>query len=294
MKINDYITPTVIQPTPPEQIYEDITSTADRMRDKLEATINTEASPADSFEVLKSRKTVIKRIRQILQNAEGQVIVTIPATLISTLSDSLKAAVNRGVFVLLLIFKTGDKQIDLSNIELDPLAHIVRVREVEIPVIVSVDHSCALVAPRGVITQPNHHVHAVRLGQSYIEPIISKSILNTDWNLGNEVFVKTACELPQTFWNLKHAVFQASLHSQAGTSLKAIIEAHRVGESGDKSQIVGQIVDIEQRIVNPFTTSDIGKCTFRINLEDGDIVSIGGPDAYLEDYGAYKITLDSI
>lgn len=292
VKINDYITPTVIQPTPPNYIYNEITSTADTMRNKLEAAIKTEASPGDAFEVLKSRKTVIKRIRQLLQNAQGQVIVTIPESLISTISDSLEAAVDRGVFVLVLIFQTGSDSIDLSNIELNKLAHIIRIREVEIPVIVSVDHSCALVAPRGVITQPNNQVHAVRLGQPYIEPIISKSVLNTDWSLGKEVFVTNECDLPQTFINLKHAVFQAYLHEQNGKSLKATIEAHHVGEAAETSYLTGEIVDIEQRIVNPPTTSEIGKCTFRIRLDSGEIVSVGGPDAYQEDYGAYRITLN--
>lgn len=294
IEINDYITPTVIQPTPPDFIHEKITSAADEMRERLKTSIGPNTSPTDAFEVLKSRKTVIKRIRQILREAEGQVIVTIPKTLISILTESLKSAVDRGVFVLLLVFETENSTVDLSDIELGSIAHLVRTREVEIPVLVSVDHSCALVAPRGVITQPNSQVQAVRLGQSYIEPIISKSVLNTDWSLGDEIYVTTACELPQTFTNLKHAAFQAHLHIQNDMPLKAVVEARRIGASSESTYLSGQIEKIEQRIVDPPTTDVIGKCSLILRIDDNETVTIGGPDAYMEDYGVYRITLDQL
>lgn len=294
VEINDYITPTVIQPTSPDLIHEKITSSADEMRDKLRTNIEPGTPQTDGFEVLKSRKTVIKRIRQILREAEGQVIVTIPETLISILTESLTSAVDRGVFVLLLVFQTGNGSIDLSDVELESIAHLVRTREVEIPVLVSVDHTCALVAPRGVITQPNSQVQAVRLGQSYIEPIISKSVLNTDWSLGEEVYVTTACELPETFTSFKHAVFQSYLHERNGTSLKATVEARHIGANAESTYLTGQVVKIEQRIVNPPTTPVIGKCSLRIQVDGNETVSLGGPDAYMEDYGANRITLERL
>ncbi|MGB9954056.1 TrmB family transcriptional regulator sugar-binding domain-containing protein [Haloarcula marismortui] len=81
-----------------------------RELDTLETAVQTryeDGSPGDhSFEVSKSRPTIIKRLKRHIEAADCEVVLQVPADLLPDIRDTLRRARERGILVLLTL--SGD------------------------------------------------------------------------------------------------------------------------------------------------------------------------------------------
>jgi len=289
--INDIFNPTTIEPAPPDEVYNRINEEASKIYRDLESQYQQAGNQEEELKVLKSRKTVIEKIEELISSAESRIAISIPADIVRTLRDSLEDAVERDVTVLLVLFEDPIGNRGAPDIQLEGLAHIIRYREIEMPVLAAIDRKFAFVSPRGAITQPNSQVNAIFLGQSYLESVVFSALINSDWINADEIYTARPNGLPHTYTNFRHSVIDAALHEKNGTDLRAEVEVRARGDAGDIIELSGEVVELNQRLVAPTSGADPGQCCMRLRA-DGETVTVGGKDAHMEDFRAYSTTLE--
>jgi len=108
----------------------------------------------EQFEVIKSRVTVIKRIRSLLADADSEVTLSIAAGHLPEIRDSLVEAVDRGVLVLLIVSGADEVPDDIDE-GLDGVASVVRTWRAAMPTLLTVDSAAGVVAPPELLRRSN-------------------------------------------------------------------------------------------------------------------------------------------
>jgi sugar-specific transcriptional regulator TrmB len=291
--VNDYFTPTTIEAAPPEEVYDRLNEEVNGFYNNLKEKYRTGTSSGDT-KVLKSRSTVINKIEAMVGNAEDQLALSLPALVIPALSDALRDAVERGVLVLLLVFEDRNPPGDdpLADVSLNGIAHTVRYRNSNLPILLSVDSGSALVSSRGVLTQPDSTANALFLGQQYMQTVVFSSLMNSLWVNSEEISVTSPHDLPHTYTNLRRVAIDATLYLNRGEDIAVECEARPTDHPESAENVVGEVSKVKQRIINPTTDPRPRQCCLCVRTDDGT-VTIGNYDAFFEDYRAYKTTLRS-
>src|SRR6056297_2983253 len=116
VEVTDHVVPTTIRALPPEQVVDELVRDARAMGPALEAR-HTRTEPAtDEFEVVKSRVTVLKRVRSFIHDAEEDLMLSVPLDFIEEVDDALRAARDRGVLVVLLVSGTAEIPADVADL----------------------------------------------------------------------------------------------------------------------------------------------------------------------------------
>jgi sugar-specific transcriptional regulator TrmB len=289
--INDYLSPTTIEPAPPESVYERLQEEARNVYQKLESLHQSSEEQRSDIKVLKSRVTVLKKIQNLISSATERIAMCIPADFVPKLRDPLREAVENGVTVILLLFENPMNEGNSPDIPLEGLAHVIRYRENEVPVLFAVDRESALVSQRGVITQPNSQVNAIFMVKSYLESVVFSSMINSSWIIADQIYTRSPDPLPAQYTNFRQAVINAALHRQEDTDLSVTLEARPSRETAEITELTGEIVDIKQRLVEPIADARPGQCCLHVDV-GSETVTVGGKDAHIEDYSTYSTTLE--
>jgi sugar-specific transcriptional regulator TrmB len=289
--VNDHIVPTMIRANPPDEVIAQLTGELKAMQPGLESRFNRTAQPTQQFEVVKSRVTVLKRIRQLLSGASEEVTLSVPASLLSEFEDTLWTTIERGVLVLLLV--SGDRPApDLSDRVADT-ASVVRVWSEFAPMLLTADRRQGLVAPNEMLVKSNTGKQAIVVDQEQLAPIFVGSFLGNYWPMAEEVYVTDPAPLPQTYEVFRHAVLQAELHNRNDQALTASVKAQPVDSTDNYQTVEGRIVEIRQNLIQPVRSSFPVENAIVITDDENERVSIGGTGAFIEDYESHEITLSS-
>ncbi|WP_248904101.1 TrmB family transcriptional regulator [Halocatena marina] len=288
VEVNDHIVPTTIRANPPEEVIARLTEELQAMQPGLESRFNRTTQPTQQFEVVKSRVTVLKRIQQLLSRATEEVTLSVPVSLLPKIEDELRATVDRGVLVLLLVTREDleDGQID----QFDDIASAVRVWEELAPVLLTIDRQQGIVAPNEMLMRANTGKQAIVVAQQQLVPVFVGSFLGNYWPMADEVCVTESASLPHRYDGFRQAVLHAELHRRAGQPLVAQIQARSTDSNDDYHDITGPIVEIRQSLTQPATNSFPVENALVVETDDG-LVSVGGPGAFIEEYEAGEITL---
>lgn len=288
--INDFVNPTRIEPAEPDRVYRTLREEAEQMYQTLELRYQQQDGRHEGVNVLKSRSTVVRRIRAMVSSAEDRIAISLPSEIVTTLGEDLREAVNDDVTVLLLLFG-GHRGDDIPGVSLEGVGDVVRYSDTEVPVLVAVDRKAGLVSRRGALTQPNSQVNAIFFGKSYLERVVFSAMINTDWVMADEIHTTPPDALPHTYTNIRQAVINAALHERANRTLRAEVEARAAGNGEKTRHLSGEVVGLRQRLVEPTSDANPGQCS--LHLWDGnERKSVGGSDAHMEEYRAYSITLE--
>jgi hypothetical protein len=160
------------------------------------------------------------------------------------------------------------------------------------PILLAADGQLGIASPAEMVTRTNSDDRAIALVQGQIVPIIAGPYLANYWPFAEEMYVAEPSELPQTYRCFRHAVFQATIHDRAEATVYARATAQPVSDDEDFTTISGTVVETRQGIVKPATNTMPIEHTLVIETDEGDTVSIGGPDSFLEDYEARKVVLE--
>lgn len=291
VEVNDHSVPTKIKAHPPSEVIEQLSGTLETMEPELERRYTSTRDEIEQFEVIKSRQTVLKRIEALLEQAIEEVTLILPATLLSQLRSTLEETVDRGVCVLLLL--TGPEAEGYPREKLDGLASAVRVWHAPAPAILTADRRFGLIAPNELLTQSNSDTNAISLAQRQLVPVLIGSFFGNYWPVAEEIHVARPAELPRTFDGFRHAVLQIALHKQQGHELVATIEGRPVAEEDGTETVEGEVVTVQQGLVNPATNSFPVENAFTIDTGEREL-SIGGWGAFVEDYEAQSVTVERI
>ncbi|XVH30489.1 TrmB family transcriptional regulator [Haloferacaceae archaeon DSL9] len=284
VQVNDHVVPTIIKALPPETVIAKLTGDIESMQPALEERYSQTAPETEQFEVLKARVTVFKRIRTLLDNATNEVALSIPSSRLGEVADELRAAVDRGVFVLLIVSGTDEPPEDATS-----LASVVRVWSEPMPVMLAVDDRAGILAPSEMIFRSDSGIQALVVVQEQLASVIIGSFLGNYWPVTREVAVTEPDPLPSAYTDFRRAAFQATLHHRTGTDLSVELTG-RTTQTNEPTTTEGTVIDIAQGIVEPTNNRFPIEHSLTIETPSG-VYTVGGPGAFVEDLEAHEITL---
>ncbi|AUX09031.1 TrmB family transcriptional regulator [Halalkaliarchaeum desulfuricum] len=289
-EVNDHVVPTVIRAKPPEEVIENLQSDVEAMRPGLTERYAEVEPTAEQFEVVKSRVTVLKRIRTLIDEAETELVLSLPLSYLPDVREELSDAVDRGVLVLLIASDVDDPS-ELADTlpELGEIASVTRTWSEPMPTMLAVDSRIGVLAPMEMLVRSNSDRQAIVFTQEQLGPVIVGSFLGNYWPVAEEVAVVDPAPLPRTFSDFRHAVLQATRHLRAGTDLRASVEGRTTADD-EPTSIEGRVVDVTQGLIVPANNEFPVEHSLTLETEDGT-VTVGGPGAFVEDVEASDVTL---
>ncbi|PSQ12950.1 transcriptional regulator [Halobacteriales archaeon QS_7_68_65] len=289
VEVNDHVVPTTIRANPPEAVVDTLADDLDAMEPALESRFSQAAPRSESFEVVKSRVTVIKRVAELLDRAEVEVTLAIPHRLLDDVATELRDAVERGVLVVLLVSDANSN----DDLAVDGLASVARAWDQPMPTVLAVDRELGLVAPPEMLSRANSSARAILFAQEQLGPVIVGSFLGNYFPMATEVHATDPEALPATYEDFRHAVLQATLHSRTGSTVRAHATGRSLHDEGGPTELDGVVVDIRQSLLDPASSSFPVENTLVVETDDGTY-DIGGLGAFVEDFEAAAVELRPI
>ncbi len=286
VEVNDHAVPTTIRANPPEEVIERLRGDVESIRPGLTERYSRAERRTKQFEVVKSRATVLKRIRSLVANAEREVILSIPAAHLPDLRDALADAVDRGVLVLLIVSDAG------STPDVAGIASVARSWSAGMPTLLTVDSAVGVVAPPEMVRRADSDRQAIVFAQEQLAPVIAGSFLGNYWPAAEEVATADPEPLPAEYDDFRKAVLQTTLHLRAGTPLRATVGG-RIADDDAPVELTGEVVDVDQGMVEPASNEFPVQHSLVVETEDGR-VSVGGPGAFVEDVEADLVRLEAL
>lgn len=237
---------------------------------------------------LTDRGEAIAALREQLAGAEEIVAMSAPAALVDELADDLEAVLDRGVLVLLLV---GGEALEPARDRTYP-ATLVRHWEP------AADYVTSIVVDyhSGMLTEAELHDPDGREGRAllYHDRFIGDLQLNTLtiawWQRSPEIYATDPTPLPAPHDSYLYAVIDAAKYLRDGHSLAARIEGVATAD-GEPMTVEGQVVNVRQNIVSPSTNAFPLEQSIFVADDSGDVVSVGGPSAQVEDIRARHVEL---
>jgi HTH-type transcriptional regulator, sugar sensing transcriptional regulator len=294
IEMNDFVVPTRLRAIPPEDVKRRLVTDANELYDMLNTQYERPELDLQRLEVLKSRSTLIKRIQQIVQTANEQVTIAIPPSLIPSLEEHLSEAIDRNVLVLLLLLNETVETITAQDIDIEGLAHAVRVHRREMAIQVAVDNNFGLIAPHDLLFNEGNMTQALAIGDPHLEPVISAAFFGEQWAFSDEIHVSSPDVLPNTYLSFRLAVVQAALHSKQGKDIYAKVKAYPKTDQ-NRSQppeiVEGEVIEVNQRMIEPEIQLPIANLVLKTESSE---VSIGTRRCIYEDYEAIRTQLELV
>jgi len=284
VEVSDHVVPTTIRALPPETVVDELVRDAEAMGPALEARYTRTEPAADDFEVVKSRVTVLKRVRSFIDDAEEELTLSVPRDVLDELDDALRAARDRGVLVVLLVSGTAELPAELAD-----LASVVRVWRETMPLMLTVDRRIGTIAPVEMLASAHTDTQAIVFGQQHLGPVVVASFFGNYWPVAREAAVADPVELPATYENFWHSIFQATLWSRADADLRATIEGRTTADN-EYVDLDCRVVGVTQGLIEPTNNSFPVEHSLTVEAE-GRTYTVGGYGAFLETIEADRIRL---
>jgi len=284
VEVTDHVVPTTIRALPPETVVEELVRDAKAMQPALEARYTRTEPSTDQFEVVKSRVTVLKRIRSFIDDADEELTLSVPFELLDEVDDALQAARDRGVLVVLLV----SGAVELPR-ETDHLASVTRVWSEMMPTMLTADRRVGIVAPIEMLSSAHSDTQAIVFAQKHLGPVIVASFFGNYWPVAREASVADPVELPVRYENFRHVIFQATLWSRADADLQAHIEGRTTADN-EPVDFSCRVVDVTQGLIEPTNNSFPVEHSLTVE-SDGQPYTVGGYGAFLETIEADRVRL---
>lgn len=284
VEVNSHAVPTTIRAYSPDEVIEGLQNDIESMRPGL-MELYTEPEPTDEqIEVIKSKVTIFKRIRRLMQEAEDEIALSIPENYLDEVKQELQDAVDRGVLVVVVVTDTE------AAPDSEIAASILRQWDEVMPTILAVDSERGVFAPTELLLRSTVDRQGIMFVQEQLGPAIVGSFFGNYWPMTEEVRVPEPAPLPQTYTSFRHATLQAYLHNRAGTSFIVEVSGRRTVGEGEPVTVSGTVADIRQGLIRPITNEFPIEHSFTIDTGE-TTVSVGGPGAFVEDIEAGSVTL---
>ena len=289
VEVHDHAVPTTVRANPPEEVIDRLRSDVDAIRPALEERFTRAERRTEQFEVIKSRATVLKRIRSLITDADAELTLSIPAKRLPDIRESLTEAVDRGVLVLLIVSDVdgGDPS---SSPDVDGAASVARTWSEAMPTLLTVDSDVGVVAPPELLRRSDSDRQAIVFAQAQLAPVIVGSFLGNYWPAAAEVSTTDPAVLPAEYENFRQTVFQATLHLRSGTALTATVGGRSTADGDESVEVSGRVVGVKQGMIEP--TNNEFPVQHSLTLEtDERTVTVGGQGAFIEDIEADLVRL---
>ena len=235
-----------------------------------------------SIWMLKRRANVIDKILEILDTAENEVLLAIPANLQGTITKHLRKVESKGVVTSLVIHLDGGKsQVDTKIARYAD----VRVREPPASILTQADFNECLLCSYDTLTSqlPVNEEHAIVAEDFDLLQVLSYFFYHSFWIHAKPVIQETPTrKYPKNFVHMWKAIEEVDMLMEKGYKVKALIKGKNVT---DHTPIEFEALIIETRNINSRIFSLI------VEKPDGTKITVGGRQASIEDVEATILTL---
>jgi sugar-specific transcriptional regulator TrmB len=282
VRVKEHASPTMIRALPPGEAIANLSERLEALAPSLEDRFNETTEEAPEIQIIRSRDTALKRLRSAIDGAELGLFLAIPHAIYPAVESELRAAVDRGVLVFLLLGEFDVETLDAG--EFEGVADAVRYWHAALPFLYVVDDDSAMIGDSDLLLRQNSDEEAVTVSQEHLTGSILGMYLSAYWSTATELYVTEPDPLPGTYDWFRAAVLHAYLHHQQGTELW--VEATSV----DGDEVFGRVKEVRQALVEPSTNGYTLEMCLVLETRDGE-VTFGGPGAFIEDYEAESVTL---
>lgn len=284
VEVADHAVPTTIRALPPAQVVDELVRDAKAMAPALDARYTSTEPSTDLFDVVKSRVTVLKRVRSFIDDADEELTLSVPLDFVDEIDDALRAARDRGVLVVLLVSGTDELPAGVAD-----LGSVVRVWTETMPLMLTVDRRVGVIAPVEMVASAHSDSQAIAFAQQHLGPVVVASFFGNYWPIAREAAVADPVELPVSYENFWHSIFQATLWHRADAELRATIEGRTTADNA-YVELDARVVDVTQGLVEPTNNSFPVEHSLTVDA-GGESYTVGGYGAFLETIEADRITL---
>lgn len=285
IEIDDYVQPTQLRAIPPSEGIENLVSQLYTVETQLEDLFDSESYEAEKFSIIKSRRTILTHLNELIDSAESEIVFALPASVLPRVVESLQAAQDRDVFCMLLV-----TEYDEGTAIGDSIANIVQTWSAPAPVTLTVDRSDGLISSADAVLNSNSDEYAIYHAEEHIVSSLFDSFIANYWPMGEQRYVAEKGSFPETFTSFRHAVFDATLHLMDGKVVTAEMDIRPTQSEGPFETTTGTIVDVKQSLVRPFSNEFPTQESFVVETSD-DRFTVGGSKAFVEDFEAKSVTL---
>ncbi|MBV0925911.1 TrmB family transcriptional regulator [Halomicroarcula limicola] len=287
IEIDDHVQPTRLRAIPPSEGIENLVSQLHSVETQLDDLFDSESYEQEKFSIIKSRRTIFRQLGELIDAAESEIVLALPASALDRVEASLRAARERGVFCMLLVTEyDGETPIGES------VANVVQTWSAPAPVTLTVDRSDGIVSSADALLNSNSDEYAIYHAEEHIVSSLFDSFIANYWPMGEQVRVSRPEPLPRAFDSFRHAVFEAALHLRDGKRVSVEMDVRPTQSEEPFETVEGTIVDVKQSLVRPFSNEFPTQESFVVETADGS-VTVGGSKAFLEDFEAERVTLKS-
>ncbi|ACV46345.1 MULTISPECIES: TrmB family transcriptional regulator [Halomicrobium] len=281
--VDDHVVPTKVRARNPSEVIELLTDELTEMEPALSERHSQTERNLQRFDVLKSRQTMIKRIRSYIADASNEITLSISYEQLPEVEDELRAAVDRGVLAMVLV--TGVPANSLEAAAFDGIATLVRTWDQITPLTLTVDQQYSVLAPVDMMVRSNSELRAISLVQRQLVPILTGSFFGNYWPIAAEVYVDDPRSLPAEYGCFRHAVLDATLHLRDDRPISIDTAVTPCRDTEDRQSIEGTVIGTHQGLVEP-ATNDFPVENSLVVKTNNRRVTVGGPGAMLEDFEA--------
>ncbi|MFC4438412.1 MULTISPECIES: TrmB family transcriptional regulator [Natrialbaceae] len=288
--VKDHAKPTTIAAVPPEQAIEGLVSRLRSLQPGLETRFTETSQETASFNVIKSRQTVLKEIRRIVSSATEEVFLALPHYAVEKLENEIESAFDRGVMVVLLEGAVEPQSSEEVERRFDGVAHVVRQWHHDMSFVATGDSGSGIVGERQLLRSDDNDKEAVAVSESHVVGSMFGAFQGGFWAAGEEVYTGDSASLPATYTMARPAVLNAVLAQLDGRMLRIEVSG-RTTDTDEPRFVTGRVVGIRQGLVEPFTNSFPVENSLSVETDDGERLSVGGDGAFVEDLRANETTL---
>lgn len=289
VSIKNHKKPTTIKPHKPADVVEQLDKRLTSLQSNLEAAYTeNERQEEDGFEIIRSERTVRKRLSTIVQKSEKDLILSVPSGYIECIRSDLREAVNDGVFVLLLISNVSDRE----TLE-DPkgIGNVVRIWDKPSPLLLLADDQHGLYRysdSANRITAGDNP--AVICSNGYLNSMLYCTFFTSGWTVAEEAHIEPPLTLPQAYDSFIHSLFDAMMYYRRGKTVIADLSIRETGTNGPFENKSVEIVDIKQGIIKPESSTIPIQYSLVVN-SNGNTFTVSDLGGFLEDYEANHVKL---
>jgi sugar-specific transcriptional regulator TrmB len=234
--------------------------------------------------LIKSKPSLERRIRKIMEGAEFELIASLPPSVLETFHEGLGNAQDRTVTTELVLSPTVDAP-SKEKYRYELIADTVRAREGKrTPIIVIADGANAIFTSRSALTDDGNERYGVVFNSSDLGALAYSFFETMIWPTSGTVLHESSCNInePRVFASVRRCIEQIN---QYGEEINLHVEGMYV-ETNEPAEVEGIVCNTE-------LSDDLSIATIEIEDSHGRIISIGGRAAALEDIEASQLTISA-
>ena len=270
--------PMTVRAVDPEEAFDEVRSSLDDLVEGLEARYTAPPQETDAAAVVRSRSTIQRQLRQVIDRAEYELVLSLTPDLVGRFEESLRTARENGVEVELLVSPESDVP-DPETFDYAAVSTRARTRRgVTTPILAIADGSDAVYATRAALQGDERY--AVVFGRSELGFLVSAFF--------ETVVLPTTTTLSvvdeERSWPRKYATLRRCVRDlgESDQQFYATVQGRDVA-TGEPRTVRGELVDWS-------AAADLSRASMTVATEAGETV-VGGQLAALEDVEAHELEI---